>query len=180
MACTADGHGLDSDAKTGSQAGENIQISENKKLIEVMKEIADSGKGFSLKDATNLGRYIYHGQVSEYLPCFAKEVPKLQAVDLYVVRATEKCPPTLGAKVAVPTVPDFTGQRLENSMLTALLTGYRPDHALVFKVNDDSSPASPEPLAKWQVCSQDPKAHTNFDALDHMNLYVAEDCHQNS
>lgn len=145
-------------------------------LIAVMKETADAGKGFSLKDATNLGRYIYHGQADRYLACFEEEVPKMQAVDIYAVPATEKCPDRLGAEVPVPKAPDLSGGRVEESLLAALLTGYHPSRVKVFKANDSATPVPPEPLANWRVCTQRPRAGMKFDASAPMKLYVAKEC----
>ncbi|MFD0338821.1 hypothetical protein ACFVH0_08980 [Streptomyces sp. NPDC127117] len=142
----------------------------------VMKETADAGKGFSLKDATSLGRYIYEGRVQHYSACFEKEVPEFRAVDIYVVPVTERCPARPGVSVSVPKAPDLTGGRVEESLLEALLSGYYPKRLQVFKIGDSSKSVPPRPLANWRVCAQNPEGGTKLDVAGSMKFYVAKKC----
>ncbi|MER5446238.1 hypothetical protein ABT065_11440 [Streptomyces sp. NPDC002764] len=149
---------------------------ERPKLLTVMEQTADDGKGFSLKDATGLGRYIYPGRAGEYVACFEKEVVQLQAVALYAVPRSESCPSRLGAEVPVPNVPEFRGGRLDDSLVKVLQAGYYPKRVRVFKVGDRSPVASPKRLAGWRVCGQSPKHGSVFAASADVSLYVAKDC----
>ncbi|MEV7892553.1 hypothetical protein ACWD3I_11395 [Streptomyces sp. NPDC002817] len=142
-----------------------------------MEDVADAGKGFALKDATNLGRYVYHGKVDGYVACFRKEVPKLQAVHLYAVPKSEKCPDKLGAKAAAPRFSNLVGNRVDDSLLAALMTGYHPDRLKVFNAADPQTPvAEPKSLAGWQVCTQQPPAGAEFKASAEVRLYAAKKC----
>ncbi|MEH0442260.1 hypothetical protein QA811_00950 [Streptomyces sp. B21-102] len=146
-------------------------------LLTAMKDVADSGKGFALKDATSLGRYVYHGQVSEYTACFRNEVPKLQAVDIYAVPKSENCPERLGMKVPASKFSSLIGRKVDASLSAALIAGYYPDHVKVFKVESpDSQVTAPKSLASWLVCAQEPKAGTAYDSSAAVRLYVAKKC----
>ncbi|MBR8643562.1 hypothetical protein KEF29_39855 [Streptomyces tuirus] len=92
----------DSTGKAAPVTGKAKPVSGRADLMAFMKETADAGKGFSLKDATTLGRYIYPGAAEGYVVCFEKEVPDLQAVDLYAVPDKEKCPARPGGKAPAP------------------------------------------------------------------------------
>lgn len=159
-----------------AEAGKVQSEPVGKKLLTVMRETADDGKGFSLKDATGLGRYVYPGRAADYVACFRREVPKLHALALYAVPKEEKCPTRVGAEVPVPKVPDLTGRRLEDSLESGLMAGYNPKRLRVFKAGDHTVVPSPRPLADWRVCSQSPKQRSDFDASVDMKLYVAKQC----
>ncbi|WOX12254.1 hypothetical protein [Streptomyces sp. N50] len=147
------------------------------KLLTAMKDVADSGEGFTLKDATSLGRYVYHGQVGEYIACFRKGVPKLQAVEIYAVPKAESCPERLGMRVQASKLSSLVGQKLDASLLAVLVAGYYPDHVKVFKADaPESQVANPKSLASWQVCVQEPRAGTEYVASAKVRLYVAEKC----
>lgn len=141
-----------------------------------MEEVADDGKGFSLRDATNLGRYIYPGQARKYFVCFEKEAARLQATDLYAVPATEDCPTRIGATIPVPKVPDLSGSRVQEALEKALIAGYYPNRVNLFKVGAPTKEVSPKPLANWRVCHQEPKVGTTFDASADVKLHVATRC----
>ncbi|WP_328932717.1 MULTISPECIES: hypothetical protein [unclassified Streptomyces] len=146
-------------------------------LLTAMKDVADSGEGFTLKDATSLGRYVYHGQVGEYVACFRKGVPKLQAVEIYAVPKAESCPEKLGMKVQSSKLSSLVGQKLDASLLAVLVAGYYPDHVKVFKADaPESQVANPKSLASWQVCVQEPGAGTEYVASAKVRLYVAKKC----
>ncbi|WP_329335173.1 hypothetical protein OG866_15540 [Streptomyces sp. NBC_00663] len=175
--CGQNGKGDTAGGAEESAAQEVRREPSGEKLLTAMKNVADAGKGFALKDATGLGRYVYHGQVDGYIACFRKEVPKLQAVDLYAVPKAEKCPDKLGAKVSAPEFPDLTGHRVDTSLVDALMAGYHPDRVKVFKTDDPKTQVTdPKPLAKWRVCTQKPAAGTEFDRSADVRLYVAEAC----
>lgn len=147
------------------------------KLLTAMKDVADSGEGFTLKDATSLGRYVYHGQVGEYIACFRKGVPKLQAVEIYAVPKAESCPEKLGMKVQASKISSLVGQKLDASLMAVLVAGYYPDHVKVFKADaPESQVANPKSLASWQVCVQEPRAGTEYVASAKVRLYVAKKC----
>ncbi|MCX5328575.1 MULTISPECIES: hypothetical protein [unclassified Streptomyces] len=147
------------------------------KLLTAMEDVADSGKGFALKDATSLGRYVYHGQVNEYTACFRKEVPKLQAVNIYAVPKAENCPERLGMKVPASKFSSLVGRKVDASLSAALIAGYYPDHVKVFKVKSpDSQVAAPQSLTNWLVCTQEPKAGTAYNSSAEVRLYVAKKC----
>ncbi|TYR65402.1 hypothetical protein [Streptomyces parvus] len=175
--CVDGGNQTPSPESDGAERNKNvIRDLKGEELLAVMKETADAGKGFSLRDATNLERYIYHGRANRYVACFGKEAPKLQAVDLYAVPEGEKCPDELGSVAPAPRIPDLVGQPVEKSFLELLLTGYPPERIKVFKVENPAVPVSPEPLAKWRVCAQQPNPNAKFDASDRAKIHVATKC----
>ncbi|MGW6523148.1 hypothetical protein [Streptomyces sp. NPDC054962] len=153
-----------------------VRVSGRVKLLAVMEQTADAGKGFALKDATSLGRYIYLGQPERYIACFKREKPGMQAVELYAVPVVERCPDRLGAEVSAPKVPDLRNGKVEKSLISALVAGYDPKRLKVFKVEDPAVAVAPKPLAQWQVCAQNPTAGTMFEASGEMRLQVAKRC----
>ncbi|MFF4347491.1 hypothetical protein [Streptomyces sp. NPDC001530] len=145
-------------------------------LLTAMKQTADDGKGFGLKDATSLGRHVDPGQARKYVVCFEKVVPRLSAVDLFAVPSDEKCPKKRGAVAPAPETPDAVGKTLVGSLPGILMTGYDPKHIKVFKTSDPDTPVQPKPLADWHVCAQSPKAGRDFDASADVELHVAKKC----
>jgi hypothetical protein len=141
-----------------------------------MEQAADVGKGFALKDATSIGRYIYPGRPEQYVVCFKKENPQMEAVELYAVLAAENCPNRLGAHVPMPKVPNLNGDNLDESYASAMIAGYDPKRLKVFKVGDPATAIDPKGAAQWQVCEQDPRAGVVFDPANDMRLQVAKRC----
>ncbi|MFF1833408.1 hypothetical protein ACFVXE_04225 [Streptomyces sp. NPDC058231] len=169
-------HGEAGDARNAGGTQKAVRVSAGTNLKSVMKDTADAGKGFSLKDATSLGRYIYFAAADRYVLCFKKDVPRMKAVDLYAVPVGERCPARIGARVPAPKVPRLSGKQVEKSLLAALVAGYNPKHVKVVNVADPTKVIDPEPTAKWQVCAQEPQAGTAFDASDEVRVRVAVDC----
>ncbi|MEV6289146.1 hypothetical protein AB0M41_01650 [Streptomyces sp. NPDC051896] len=152
---------------------------EGEDLLTTMKKVADSGKGFSLKDATSLDRYIYPAEAKAFVTCFQVAEPKMQAVDIYAAPKTEKCPVRLHARVTAPKVPKLTGERVDESLLKALNTGYFPNRLKVSTSSDFGNPvpmASAKPFANWHVCAQNPGSGAVFDAKMQLKLYAAKKC----
>jgi hypothetical protein len=178
VGCERNGNSEPNSGGTSISAGQGIQKEPSgEKLLTAMEDVSDSGKGFALKDATNLGRYVYHGQVGEYTACFRKEVPNLQAVDIYAVPKVETCPERLGLKVPASKISNLVGQKVEASLLAALIAGYYPERVKVFKVDaPESQVASPKSLASWRVCNQEPRVGTAYVASAEVRLYVAKKC----
>ncbi|MEV6052334.1 hypothetical protein [Streptomyces sp. NPDC052107] len=156
-----------------------MRAPDGENLLTTMKKVADNGKGFSLKDATSLDRYIYPAEAKAFVTCFQVADPKMQAVDIYASPKTEKCPVRLHARVTAPKVPKLTGARVDESLLKALNTGYFPDRLKVSRSSDFGNPvpmASAKPFASWRVCAQNPESGTAFDAKMQMKLYAAKKC----
>jgi hypothetical protein len=166
----------DSTRKAAPVTGSAKQVPGRADLMAFMKETADAGKGFSLKDATALGRYIYPGAAEGYVVCFENEVPDLEAVDLYAVPDKENCPARLGGKAPAPRVPDLSGKQVEESLVEVLVTGYNPKRVKVVEADDPGRVIEPKPAAKWRVCAQKPRAGTVFDASDELRLEAAKKC----
>lgn len=178
VGCEQNGNAEPNSGGTGVSVNQGVRKEPSgEKLLTAMEDVADSGKGFALKDATNLGRYVYHGQVGEYTACFRKEVPKLQAVDIYAVPKVENCPERLGLKVPASKLSNLVGRKVETSLSAALIAGYYPERVKVFKVDaPESQVATPKSLASWRVCNQEPRAGTAYVASAEVRLYVSKKC----
>ncbi|WP_328342985.1 hypothetical protein OG873_27755 [Streptomyces violaceus] len=166
----------DSARKAAPAPGKAKPVPGRADLMAFMKETADTGKGFALKDATALGRYIYPAAAKGYVVCFEKEVPDLAAVDLYAVPDKENCPARPGGKAPALRVPDLNGKQVEESLVEALVTGYNPKRVKVAEAGDPGRVIEPKPAAKWRVCAQKPRAGTVFDASDGLRLQAAKKC----
>jgi hypothetical protein len=160
---SACGHGAPTDEESPTirahSSPKAVRAPERENLLTTMKKVSNAG------------------QADFYTACFEVAVPKLQAVDLYAVPTGEKCPSRLHGDAPPPSVPDFVGKRIQNSLIRALTTGYYPKRTKVFKDPDFSKGAvPPKPLANWTVCGQQPQAGTVFRAMDTIKLYAAKDC----
>ena len=178
VACERNGNAEPHVADSSASGNQGVRTEPaGEKLLTAMKGVADAGKGFTLKDATGLRRYVYYGQVDAYIACFRKEVPKLQAVEIYAVPKAEACPKRLGMKVHASKLSNLVGRKVDASLLAVLMAGYYPDHVKVFKVDDpDAEVATPKALANWQVCVQEPRAGTEYVASTKVRLDVAKKC----
>ena len=156
--------------------GEVVRVSGRVKLVTAMEQAADAGKGFALKDATSVGRYIYLGKPEQYLVCFKKENSHMRAVDLYAVPIVEKCPARLGMPTAAPKVPKLSGEKVQESYVSAMMAGYDPKRLKVLNVEDPDTAIDPKFVAQWRVCEQSPQAGTAFDPADEVRLQAAKRC----
>ncbi|CAM5387267.1 hypothetical protein SPURM210S_07802 [Streptomyces purpurascens] len=139
----------------------------------VMKEKADEGKGFSLRDATDLNRYVSPAHAEKFKVCFEKEKPSLSAVVLFTVRSSETCPPRVGAEGKADATPDVVGTELRKATDRLVLTGYTPKH---IHVDATGGTVSKERSWSYKVCEQSPTAGTPFSADLEPRLVIAASC----
>lgn len=158
------------------RGGSVVRFSGEVGLMSVMEQAADAGKGFSLRDATNLDRYIYPGNPKGYFACFKRDSPEVQAVDFYAVPVAEGCPVRLGAQVPVPEIPELRGVAVGESYVAAMMAGYEPKFLKVFKIGTLAVEVDPKSVAQWRVCMQNPLPGGKFDAKREMWLQVSESC----
>ncbi|MFC9506048.1 hypothetical protein [Streptomyces sp. NPDC057002] len=141
----------------------------------VMKEKADEGKGFSLRDATDLNRYVSPAHAEKFKVCFEKEKPDLKAVVLFTVRSSETCPPRVGAEGKADATPDIEGMALRKATDRLVLSGYTPRH---IHVDATGGTVSKERSWSYKVCEQSPAAGTPFSADVKARLVIAASCHK--
>ncbi|GHD20232.1 hypothetical protein GCM10010313_52430 [Streptomyces violarus] len=144
-------------------------------LDAVMKEKADEGKGFSLRDATDLNRYVSPAHAEKFKVCFEKEKPNLSAVVLFTVRSSERCPPRVGAEGKADATPDLVGMELRKATDRLVLTGYTPKH---IHVDATGGTVSEERSWSYKVCRQNPAVGTPFSADLEPRLVIAASCHK--
>ncbi|MBR8642972.1 PASTA domain-containing protein [Streptomyces tuirus] len=126
-------------------------------LDDVMKEKADEGKGFSLRDATDLNRYVSPAHAEKFKVCFEEEKPNLRAVVLFTVRSSETCPPKVGAEWKADATPDVVGMDLRKATDRLVLTGYTPQH---IHVDATGGTVTKERSWSYKVCTQSPAVGT--------------------
>ncbi|GAA2388545.1 PASTA domain-containing protein [Streptomyces coeruleofuscus] len=139
----------------------------------VMGEKADEGKGFSLRDATDLNRYVSPAHAEKFKVCFEQEKPHLSAVVLFTVRSSETCPPRVGAEWKADATPDVVGMDLRRATDRLLLTGYTPKH---IHVDATGGTVSKERSWSYKICRQSPAAGTPFSADLEPRLVIAASC----
>ncbi|MFI7412576.1 hypothetical protein ACIBU0_28275 [Streptomyces sp. NPDC049627] len=147
-------------------------------LDTAMKAAADQGKGFSLRDATSLGRYISPAYASRFKACFERQKPNLKAVDFFVVRRSEKCPLRVGDDMPPGTTPKVLGVTLRKAVHQLVEAGFAPDHISVDTL-DAKGHKTNERHWSWEVCTQNPTAGTPFSAALKPKLVVKASCSGN-
>ncbi|MEV7890750.1 hypothetical protein ACWD3I_42070 [Streptomyces sp. NPDC002817] len=140
-----------------------------------MRETADRRKGFSLRDATGLGRYVSPAYAKKFQVCFEKEKPNLSAVILFAVRNSETCPQKIGAEAKADATPDVVRTQLRKATDQLVLAGYAPPH---IRVDVSGKAVSKERSWSYEVCEQTPSAGTPFSANLRPRLVISASCHQ--
>lgn len=126
-------------------------------LDSAMRETADQRKGFSLRDATGLNRYVSPAHAKKFKVCFEKEKPNLSAVIFFAVRNSETCPSKVGAEVKAGATPNVVGTQLRKATDQLVLAGYAPPH---IRVDVSGKAVSKERSWSYEVCGQTPAAGT--------------------
>ncbi|MFF7451308.1 MULTISPECIES: hypothetical protein [unclassified Streptomyces] len=144
-----------------------------------MRKTADQRKGFSLRDATSLGRYVSPAYAKKFKVCFEKEKPNLSAVVLFAVRNSETCPHKIGAEAKAgakaDATPDVVGTRLRKATEQLVLAGHAPQH---IHVDVSGKAVSTERSWSYEVCEQTPSAGTPFSADLRPRLVISASCHR--
>ncbi|NUT29147.1 MAG: hypothetical protein HOV84_25115 [Streptomyces sp.] len=144
-------------------------------LDTAMKTAADQGKGFSLRDATSLGRYISPAYASHFKACFEKQKPNLSAVDYFAVRRSEKCPLRVGGDMPPGKTPKVLGVNLRKAAQQLVEAGFAPDHISVDTLDAKGRRTGGRHWS-WKVCKQNPTAGTPFSADLRPKLVVEASC----
>ncbi|MGI5378336.1 hypothetical protein ACQEV2_29625 [Streptomyces sp. CA-251387] len=144
-------------------------------LDTAMKAAADQGKGFALRDATSLGRYISPAYAGNFKACFEKQKPNLRAVDFFAVRRSEKCPLRVGDDIPPGKTPKVLGVSLRTAVHQLVEAGFAPDHISVDTL-DEAGNRTNERHWSWEVCTQNPTAGTPFSADLKPKLVVEASC----
>jgi hypothetical protein len=140
-----------------------------------MRENADQSKGFSLRDATRLDRYVSPAHAKKFKVCFEKEKPNLSAVILFAVRNSETCPEKVGAEAKADVTPNVVGTHLRKAADQLVLAGYAPTH---IRVDVTGKTVSKERSWSYEVCRQTPAAGTPFSADLRPRLVISASCHK--
>ncbi|CAL9488976.1 hypothetical protein [Streptomyces sp. enrichment culture] len=140
-----------------------------------MKEKADQGKGFALRDATSLDRYVSPAHAKKFKVCFEKEKPNLSAVVLFAVRSSETCPRKVGAGGEADATPNVVGMRLRKAADRLVLAGHAPKR---IRVDATGDPVSEARSWSYEVCEQSPAAGAPFSADRGPWLVIAASCHE--
>lgn len=177
---TACGHqGTADEERAASSAARTADESSirrvNLPLDTAMKAAADQGKGFSLRDATSLGRYISPAYASHFKACFEKQKPNLSAVDYFAVRRSEKCPPRIGEDMPPGKTPKVLGVNLRKAVHQLVEAGFAPDHISVDTLDANGRRTGGRHWS-WEVCKQKPPAGTPFSADLRPKLVVEASC----
>ncbi|MFF8031696.1 PASTA domain-containing protein [Streptomyces sp. NPDC016626] len=138
-----------------------------------MKEKADQRKGFALRDATGLDRYVSPAHAKKFKVCFEKNKPNLGAVVIFAVRNSETCPRKVGTQREVGTTPNVVGMHLREAADRLVLAGYAPKR---IHVDATGEPVSEARSWSYRVCEQSPAAGTPFSADLGPRLVIAASC----
>ncbi|WP_164302433.1 PASTA domain-containing protein [Streptomyces sp. SID14478] len=145
------------------------------RLDAAMEKTADQGKGFALRDATSLGRYISPAGAKNFKTCFERDKPKLSAVEIFVVRRPETCPSRIGGAIPPEQVPAVTGMDVRTAAERLVALGYDPKHISVDAEQQDGHKAKGTHWS-WKVCAQTPAAGTPFSAKAMPKVTVRSAC----
>ncbi|AZP19362.1 hypothetical protein EJC51_26810 [Streptomyces aquilus] len=144
-----------------------------------MRKTADDRKGFSLRDATGLNRFVSPAHAKKFKVCFEKEKPNLSAVILFAVRNSETCPREVGAEAKADAkadaTPNVVGTQLRKAADQLVLAGYAPRH---IHVDISGKAVSKERSWSYEVCGQTPAAGTPYSADLRPRLVISASCHQ--
>ncbi|MFE0448105.1 MULTISPECIES: PASTA domain-containing protein [Streptomyces] len=174
--CGSDTAGDEHSKPVAAHAGNESAATPAKGPLDVaMQEKADQKKGFSLRDATGLNRYVSPAHAEEFKVCFEKEKPKLSAVILFAVRDSEACPEKVGAERKADATPNVVGVRLRAASDRLVLAGYTPQR---IHVDITGEPLSKERSWSSTVCEQSPAAGTPFSADLEPRLVISASCHK--
>lgn len=172
LAVTACGkHGDDGD---GAERETPVRPVEGR-LDKRMKAAADDGKGFSLKDATSLNRYISPAQARDFKACYARDRPEISAVDLFAVPRAESCPARLGEEALPGKTPKVLGLSVREASNRLTAAGYSPQSISV-NLEGEGADTVEEHRWSWQVCEQSPAAGTLFSADSNPRLVAKASC----
>ncbi|WP_420036086.1 PASTA domain-containing protein [Streptomyces sp. cg28] len=132
-----------------------------------------TGLGYSLDDATDLGRTVDPQHLDLWQYCLQRNDEAQQAVDFAGVPFGEKCPTRWHAHVPTPKTPDVGRVTFEDAYSTLLAKGYSSSSIAV--IYGGGEPVSPEDVSRvhGQVCKQYPRAGVAFNAEENVRLYVA-------
>lgn len=138
-----------------------------------LRSASAKGLGYSVADATDLGRTVDMKRPDLWRYCFSRQDDAAGAVDFWAVPYAEKCPARRNAHVAVPATPSVTGQDFDRAYDTLLKKGYSGGGIEVYYGTDGA--VSEEDLSRvdGEVCRQSPAPGRPFDADQDVKLYVA-------
>ncbi|MFJ6650514.1 PASTA domain-containing protein [Streptomyces sp. NPDC091290] len=147
----------------------------NGRLDTAIKATADQGKGFSLKDATSLGRFVNLAHAKDFKVCFEKERPELSAVDIFAVPRSERCPLQLGEERLPGKTPEVLGLSVREAVGRLTDAGYHPKSISV-EVKDKDGRKVDGRHWSWKVCKQNPVAGATFSADSKPRVLVQASC----
>ncbi|MFE7578002.1 PASTA domain-containing protein [Streptomyces sp. NPDC057521] len=138
-----------------------------------MKEAAGKGLGFSVRDATDLGRTVDLQHTELWRACLTRKGMAPDSIDFAAVPRGEKCPDHWDAHVPTPKTPDLMGKDFEESYELLLKKGYNSQFIAVFDGSRGAVGPEDVPQVHGKICSQSPKPGAPYDASEHVELRVA-------
>ncbi|MFG3101158.1 hypothetical protein ACGFZL_11665 [Streptomyces sp. NPDC048182] len=127
--------------------------------------------GFSVRDATDLGRTVDLQHLEFWRFCLSRKGKAPDSVDLGAVTYEEKCPTRWNAHVAALKTPRVTKQSFEGAYYTLLKKGYNSRFIEVF--GSDGKVAEQDLSGvHGQVCEQEPRAGSPFEPSGSVKLHV--------
>ncbi|WP_405784449.1 PASTA domain-containing protein [Streptomyces sp. NBC_01378] len=138
-----------------------------------MKSEIKKGVGFSVRDATDLGRTVDLQHAELWRFCLSRKGDGPDSVDLGAVPYGEKCPTHWAAHVPTLKTPSVIGQSFEHAYDTLLKKGYNSRFIDVFYGNGGAVDQQDIPRVDGEVCKQYPQPGQPFDPSENVKLYVA-------
>ncbi|MCG7526889.1 PASTA domain-containing protein [Streptomyces sp. OfavH-34-F] len=138
-----------------------------------MKEASDKDLGYSVRDATDLGRTVDLQHAELWRACLTREGADPDSVDFGAVPRGEACPTHWNAHVPTPRTPDLVGKDFEKSYDRLLAKGYNSRFINVFYGGPGIVDQQDISRVHGEICSQSPKPGELYDASENVELSVA-------
>ncbi|RAJ67927.1 hypothetical protein K388_00670 [Streptomyces sp. KhCrAH-43] len=138
-----------------------------------MKEAVEKDLGYSVRDATDLGRTVDLQHAELWRACLTREGDGPDSVDFGAVPRGEKCPTHWNAHVPTPRTPDLIGTDFEKSYGRLLKTGYNSGFIEVFYGGPGIVDQQDVSRVHGEICSQSPEPGELYDASENVELHVA-------
>ncbi|MEU0787703.1 PASTA domain-containing protein [Streptomyces sp. NPDC006173] len=143
-----------------------------------MKSEIKKDVGFSVRDATDLGRTVDLQHADLWRFCLERKGDAPDSVDLGAVPYGEECPDHWNAHVPDMKTPNITGKSFEKAYSSLLKKGYNSRFIDVYYGSTVELDQQDVARVHGQVCKQEPQAGRSFDASENVKLYVAiGNCH---
>lgn len=138
-----------------------------------MKEAVEKDLGFSVRDATDLGRTVDLQHAELWRACLTREGAGTDSIDFGAVPRGETCPSHWNAHVPTPKTPDLIGKDFDKSYTQLLKKGYNSRFIDVFYGGPGIVDQQEISRVHGEICSQSPKPGEPYDPTENVALHVA-------